>query len=156
MSRVILLGLVSSLLSDYYIQLSKLWGLWMTGPSEHPELLTQWHSVTSQMTWTFWNTAVKTSNLTHIKPYYKAFSVDTVYCPENKLYILENNSAPIFQVNRKDTHSVGTFDNDSSQVTLFYTLHCLDKKGYICFWWCLKKYKCTYPAGPIGWSYPLM
>lgn len=25
----------------YYIQLSKLWGLWTTGPSEHTEPLTQ-------------------------------------------------------------------------------------------------------------------
>jgi len=34
------------------------------------------------------------------------FSADTGYCPENKIYILENNSAPLSQVNRKGTHSL--------------------------------------------------
>jgi len=47
------------------------------------------------------------------------FSVDTVYCPENKMYILENNSTPFSQTNRRGTHSVSV----SAQGILFYSFH---------------------------------
>jgi hypothetical protein len=52
-----------------------------------------------------------------------------IFCGHSLLYILENNSAPFSQVNKKGTHSVGPLDNESTHSILFYSLHSLEGGG---------------------------